>query len=435
MSATPEEPEVSLGAWAAGEKEAWLGLLSGYRIVESAMLLNGATTAMMLRDLGAEVIKVESPFLGDYLRAQPAHPINMHLQVNKGKRCVALDLRKSKGVEAMHRLVRTADAVVTNAVGSKNDKIGIGYEQLKAIKPDLVYCQNTGFGAEGLFAELPAHGQMMDALAGGFPREMGPDGLVRAKQSELRAPYSMTFGGEGTAAGAVYAAFHIAAGLAHRAKTGEGCYIDVSASDAVIASAWIGASTQVNEAERFAQVRGTGHANTVARYQFYETKDKRFVLFCPEERKFWEPFCRLVDRADLVSRVSGEDLRREVQAILHTKTRDEWVRLALEHRLPLSPAHSDFKEVAADPHINTRQIVKRAHHPGVGEFTYIGQPAIVDHQPYDVPPPAAELGEDTDEVLRELGYSDDEIADLAREFVTRAEVFQHDHIQDVHEKA
>ncbi|MGE0383193.1 MAG: CaiB/BaiF CoA transferase family protein [Gammaproteobacteria bacterium] len=408
-------------------------LLSGYRIIESSMLLNGATTAMMLVDLGAEVIKVESPFLGDYLRAQPAHPINMHLQVNKGKRSLALDLRKPEGREVFYRLLDTADAFVTNAVGSRNDKLGIGYEQLRARKPDIVYCQNTGYGAEGLLGEMPTHGQMMDAMAGAFPMEMDERGLTRPKQSELRAPYSMTFGGEGTATGAIYAAFHLAAGLAHRARTGEGCYIDLSSADAVIANAWNGASSQLNDPERVRLVRDPAENVRVARYQFYETRDRKFVLFCPEEKKFWIAFCELVGRPDLIPQLKGVELRHEVQKIMHTKDREEWLQLAVEHRLPLGPAHRDMHEVVADRHIQSRQILKPSTHPTYGPFTYIGQPAIVDHQPYEVPAPAPDLGQHTDGILKELGYGAADIERLARSFVTTAEKFQGDHIQDVHD--
>jgi formyl-CoA transferase len=408
-------------------------LLSGYRVLESSMLLNGATTSMMLVDLGADLIKIESPFLGDYIRAQPAHPISMHLQVNKGKRSIALDLRKAEGLEVFHRLLDTADVFVTNAVGSRNDKLGIGYAQLKARKPDIVYCQNTGFGAEGVYSQMPAHGQMMDAMAGAFPRELDDEGFAQPKQSELRAPYSLTFGGEGTATGAIYAAFHIAAGLAHRAKTGEGCYIDISASDAVIANAWIGASMRLNDPDRVALVHDKAEAAGVARYQFYQTRDGKFVLFCPEEKKFWAAFCDLVGRPDLIPELKGVALRREVQKIMHTKDREEWLRLAVEHRLPLGPAHNDIGEVAASPHIQSRQILKPSVHPTYGPFSYIGQPGIVDHQPYEVPSPAPDLGEHTDEILTELGYDSETIERLARSFVTTAESFQTDHISDVHD--
>jgi formyl-CoA transferase len=401
-------------------------LLSGYRVLESSMLLNGATTSMMLLDLGAEVIKVESPFLGDYLRAQPAHPIHMHLQVNKGKRSIALDLRKPEGLEVMYRLLETADVFVTNAVGARNDKLGIGYEQLKALKPDIIYCQNTGFGAEGLFAEMPSHGQMMDAMAGAMPQELDENDFTRPRTDgrPLR-------GGEGTATGAIFAAFHIAAGLAHRALTGEGCYIDVSAADAVLANGWIAASHQLND--RLNPPRGPEPADRtgVARYQFYETRDGKFVLFCPEEKKFWTTFCDLVGRPDLIPQTKGVQLRREVQAILRSRDREDWLQLALEHRLPMGPAHSDVHQVAADRHIQSRQILKQATLPQYGEFTYVGQPAIVDHQPYDIPQPAPDLGQHTDEILAELGYGPADVERFAKGFVTTAETFADDHIAAV----
>jgi crotonobetainyl-CoA:carnitine CoA-transferase CaiB-like acyl-CoA transferase len=402
-------------------------LLSGYRVVESSMLLNGATTAMMLVDLGAEVIKVESPFLGDYLRAEHAHPIHMHMQVNKGKRSLALDLRKPEGLEAMYRLIDTADAFVTNAVGSRNAKLGISYEQVRARKPDIVYCQNTGYGAEGLFAEMPTHGQMMDAMASNNPREMGEDGLVRANAT-AHGPR----GGEGTATGAIYAAFHIAAGLAHRERTGEGCFIDVSSADAVIASGWISASAQLNHLPKARSRPLTeDEINGVARYQYYQTGDGKFVLFCPEEKKFWTAWCELVGRPDLIPETRGVALRREVQKIFHTKDREEWLDLALKHRLPIGPAHTDMHEVLADRHIQSRQILKPTDVPGRGPHTYVGQPAIVDHRPYDIPAPAPELGQHSDEVLAELGYSAAEIERMATNHVTTAEQFQQDHIAGV----
>jgi formyl-CoA transferase len=225
-----------------------MGLLSGYRVIESSMLLNGAATGMMLVDLGAEVIKVESPAMGDYLRLPETR--HLHLQASKGKRSIALDLKQQGGREVFGRLLQTADVFLTNAVADRNDRLGIGYDQLKALKPDIVYCQNTGFGATGPFREVPAHGQMMDAMAGALPMKMGDDGLVVPSDRYARRTGSLVSGGEGTAMGAIYAAFHIAAGLAHREKTGEGCFIDVSSAHAVVASAWTSVSALLNRPSR-----------------------------------------------------------------------------------------------------------------------------------------------------------------------------------------
>src|SRR6202030_4346093 len=122
--------------------------------------------------------------------------------------------------------------------GRRNEKLGLSYEQLRDQKPDLVYCQHTGFGATGPYREIPVHGQMMDALAGALPVEMGPDGLTRPLVPARGRSGSMMMGGEGTSTGAVYAAMHVAAALVRRARTGEGCYLDISAADAVIANAW-----------------------------------------------------------------------------------------------------------------------------------------------------------------------------------------------------
>jgi crotonobetainyl-CoA:carnitine CoA-transferase CaiB-like acyl-CoA transferase len=412
--------------------------LTGYRVVEVSMLLNGSSTSMMLADLGAEVIKVESPRLADYLRIDETR--YLHVQANRNKRSICLDLTTSGGQQVLGRLIGTADVFVTNATGNRNAKLGLSYQQLKAFREDIVYCQNTGFGATGPYADLPVHGQMMDALAGARPVTMGDDGLTRPAGGPDSGPNnggpdsgpdsgagrwpSLQIGGEATATGAVYAAFHIAAALARRERTGQGCYLDVSAAAAVVANAWTAVSALLNQPEAAAALSDPAQRRGVARYQWYETADHKFVLFCPEERKFWVAFCELTGRQDLVDRVYGEDLRTQVQAIMHTRTLAEWMRVAIEHRLPIGPAHSSIDEVVSDPQITARSLLIPGRDGNGEAVTYIGQPVLVDGNPTEEPAPAPAHGTHTDAILRELGYDDKTIAHLAAAHVTTAA--QHD---------
>jgi crotonobetainyl-CoA:carnitine CoA-transferase CaiB-like acyl-CoA transferase len=406
-------------------------LLSGFRIIESSMLLNGAATGMMLADLGADVIKIESPFLGDYLRVEDT--AYMHTQASKNKRSLALDLRTDGGREILYRLLATADGFLTNAVANRNDKLGIGYEQLRQRKPDIVYCQNTGFGATGPYAELPVHGQMMDALAGALPVEMGEDGLTRPRPVARRAG-TMAAGGDGTATGAVYAALHIAAALARRERTGQGCYIDVSSAEAVVANAWVSASNRLNCRSGVA-FRTEEELRGVARYQWYETRDAEFVLFCPEEKKFWEAFCMAVDRSDLVDMTYGVELRHEIQALFWTRTRAEWIEFGIEHRIPIGPAYDRVEQVRTDRQIRSRNLFIDGTDERGKPFTYIGQPAQVDGPGPAELRPAPALGEQTDEILRELGFDPETIARFAADHVTTAVSFDHDHIATVQPSA
>jgi len=388
--------------------------------VEVSALLNGASTTMVLADLGAEIVKVESPFMGDYIRVPSTR--HLHAQVNKNKRSVTLDLRKPEGQEVLHRLVATADVFVTNILARSTRRLGISYEQLREVRPDLVYCQVTGFGAVGPLADVPTHGQMMDALAGALPGEIGADGLPTARRPPVIRTGSLTTAGEATAAGSVQAALHVAAALVQRARTGQGACLDIAAADAAVASAWTAAVASLNipPAEQWWTAPDAGRGS--ARYQHYQASDGRFVMFCPEETKFWSRFCDLVSRPDLKDRHFGFELRAEIQKIIATRTREEWLDLAAEHLLPLGPANDGADEVRNDPQVRTRSLFVEGEAPDGAPYVYVGEAALVAGQPYAAPRPAPALGEDTVAVLGDLGYSADDLERLARAEVTRAPV-------------
>jgi crotonobetainyl-CoA:carnitine CoA-transferase CaiB-like acyl-CoA transferase len=394
-------------------------LLDGVRVIEAAVLFNGDSLGMLLADLGADVIKVEAPDRGDYLRdflgQIVPHHSPAHLQVNKNKRSIVLDLRDDADRAKFFELLRTADVFVDGFAGGACDKLGIGYAAQQQVKPDIIYCQYSGFGSTGPYATIPTHGRMMNALAGGTPQQAGPDGFAEPDETP-RLMGGIESGGEGTAAGAVQAAFHVAAALFARERTGRGCFLDASAADAVLASAWIAATYALNEhriTDRRSLPSADSNGQSSAKYEFYRTGDDRFVLFCCIEPKFWSRFCRIVGRDDLIDAggshsgpvdfATGQDeLRRQLRDVLATRTQSEWVRLAAEEDLPIGPAHQ-AADLLADPHLSARQILVPGHHRLAGDFTYIGEPVIVSGQPYEAPRGAPLLGEHTDEILKEIG--------------------------------
>jgi crotonobetainyl-CoA:carnitine CoA-transferase CaiB-like acyl-CoA transferase len=406
-------------------------LLSGVRVVESAMLFNGDTVGAHLGDLGADVIKVEGPPVGDYLRhflgqIVPGHS-PAHVQINRNKRSVGLDLRTNAGREVFWRLLDTADVFVDGNAFDACDRLGIGYEAQKARKPDIVYCQHTGFGRSGPYAAIPTHGQMMNALAAATPMQRGNDGFLHPAKPTHAPMRGMESGGEGTAAGAIHAAFFVAAALVQRARTGEGAYIDVSGYEGVISQAWIAATYSVNEdriADRSTMPASDQGEMTGALYQFYECADGHNLLFCCIEPKFWRNFCSAIARPDLLdaNRASGgaevdfgvgqDDLRRELQAIFETRPLSDWVALAASHDIAMGPAYRSLVEAADDPQFAARESFYTDVHPEAGEYTFVREAGIVAGQPYRIRHHAPRYGQNTSEVLEELGYSGHDIEQL-----------------------
>jgi formyl-CoA transferase len=395
-----------------------LKLLEGVRVIECAVLFNGDQTGRLLADMGADVIKVESTKGGDYLRdilgQITPHNSPAHLAVNRNKRSVALNLREAEGRQKLFELIKTADIFVDGFAGDACARLGIGYEDLVKVKPDIIYAQCSGFGAKGPLAQIPTHGQMMGALGGGVPLEMCSDGLVRIKPGEDVLA-------DGTLLGATYTALAAVAALNQRNRTGQGALIDGSGADAVMATRWFQATYTWNDSrltDRTGMPSFSGQENTSAKYQFYETSDKKFILFCAIEHKFWDNFCKAVGRSDLVANKDTSTpvdfssdslaLRQELQKIFHTRTLREWTALAIEHDIAMAPANQ-LDDLMTDEHIRTREMIVEQVHPQAGPFTSTGWPAPVAGQPFEVYRPAPALGEHTEELLREVGCSQQEL--------------------------
>lgn len=392
-------------------------LLKGVRVLECAVLFNGDQTGRMLADMGADVIKVEAPGVGDYLRdflgQITPHNSPAHMHANRNKRSITLNLRSDEGRAVFYELLKTADIFVDGFAGDACAKLGIGYEDLKEVKPDIIYAQCTGYGAHGPYAQIPTHGQMMGAAAGGTPLAMGDDGFVRLNGEGIS---------DGTTVGASYVVMSAIAALQYRARTGQGVYIDGAGSDAVLATSWFPATYAWND-HRLTDRRGMSASggSGSAKYQFYQAKDERYVLFCAIEHKFWDNFCRAVGRPDLLEEKNTlapvdfagaqDELRRELQRIFHTRTQKEWVDLAITHDIAMGPAHKAI-DLREDPQLTSREIIHEGYHPDAGPFTYVGWPAPIFGQPFEVFRPAPRLGQHQEELLGELGYSPEQVAAL-----------------------
>jgi crotonobetainyl-CoA:carnitine CoA-transferase CaiB-like acyl-CoA transferase len=403
-------------------------LLEGVRVLECAVLPTGDQTSRLLGDLGADVIKVERPGQGDYLRElgdriTPQNSI-FHMLCNRNKRSVELDLRSDEGRALFYRLLATVDVFVDGFAGDACAKLGIGYEDQRAVKPDIIYCQASGFGARGAYGQIPVHGYMMGAVAGQEQYEVDGDGIVQ----QVLNPQGQYFSGsiDGPLSTALYGALTTVAALRHRDHTGEGSYIDASGADAVLANQCLDAVMSWN-ADRVTDRRNPPppvglDPRRRPKYTWYLTKDDKIVLLAAIEHKFWDNFCRAVGREDLVAvknttfAVDFADggqasLIDELVSIFRDRTLAEWMDVATTHDVPLCPANSKI-DTLNDPHLRARQIIHDSEHPVAGPYTSTGWPAPIDGHTFDIGRHAPALGEHNDEILGELGLSAADIAGL-----------------------
>ncbi len=370
-------------------------LLEGIRVLEVA-LLSPDSLGMHLADLGAEVIKVESPPHGDYVRSVGGSHIGgrslMHLRWNRGKKSVFLDLKQDAGSELFLELARHSHVVVDGLRAGTLERYGVGWERVSAANPAIVYCSLNGTGQSGPYRDLATHGLAYDAYAGLAPPAFREDG----------SPYVPQTTQVGIIAGALQAALGVAAALVRAQRTGEGRYLEVAQMDC--SAGW--QATQIDAAMNDVETRYVGMRESV-RYQYYRCGDGHHVIFQASERKFWVRFCEGIGRPELIERSPNrqtsehargdEELRTILAAIFATRTRAEWVRFFVEHDVPGGPVNEPG-ELADDPHFASRGMVFEQEHPVAGKLRSMGPPMLVRGQRFAAAP-APEAGADTDEVL------------------------------------
>ncbi|CAN5131855.1 CaiB/BaiF CoA-transferase family protein [soil metagenome] len=397
--------------------------LAGVRVVESSMLGPAAITTH-LADLGAEVIKVESPS-GDYVR-QMTWPLVegvslMHLHVNRGKRSLVLDLRTPEGVDTYLDLVRDADVVIEAMRPGGLARRGLDYDRLREVNPRIVFCTISGYGMTGPYAELPSHGVAYDVWAGLVQPETTEDGFAAIPEHPS----------VGIHVGPLFGALGVLAGVIGARATGEGCRLEVAQSDAAAAMDWLRSETwkayerpehEVTGNASDGGVRrapGTAGMRDGVRYQFYEAADGRHILFQASEREFWENFCTAIGRIDLFEAhpgaryadhaVGDTQLRTELRDIFGTRTAVEWVAFGLEVNVPIVAVNTP-QTLADDPQFQDRLGWIPADRLGADQLP---TPLKYLDGSLPVPTKAPTVGEHTDDVLRDvLGYDDDRVAAL-----------------------
>lgn len=389
--------------------------LEGINVLDLGQIYQGPYCGTILGYMGADVIKVERPG-GETVRDRSEDGITPEAYLlNPSKRGITLNLKSEKGKQALKDLVEKADVVIENFAAGKMEELGVGYDELKKVNPELVYAHGSGYGDTGPYTDNPAMDLTIQAMGG----IMETTGFPDSPPVKAGPAVSDFFGGIHLASGVLGALFQ-------RERTGEGQYVEVGMFDCVYPTLASPLSAHVKELDISPR---TGNRHTgmgIAPYNVYEVEDGYLAVICIAERH-WERLVKLMGREELldVDRFASKALRAQhidevdevVEEWLEGRTRDETVDLLLENQIPTAPVQT-VEEIIDDPQLDHREMVNQIPYPGEGkdEIPVPGMPIKFPESDSPDVSAAPDVGEHTDEVLAQLaGYSDDKIAELRNE--------------------
>lgn len=390
-------------------------ILQGLKILDFSSLLPGTFATMIFADLGAEVLHVESRRRVDMMRIMPPYDDEresyIHQHLNRSKKSICLNLKEPEAVEIVKKLIMEYDIVIEGFRPGVMKRLGIDYDSLKKVNPKLIYCSITGFGQTGPYSKRPGHDNNYLSIAG----------VLDHSRLKGKKPASMGIQIADIAGGTLHAAVGVLAAALHREKTGEGKYIDISMTDAVFTmnalygTAYLGSGMLPKPEEEI--------LNGGTFYDFYQTKDGRYFSVGSLEPHFRKMLCEALEIPELIQSTFNDSpytqkrFKEAIKDAFLTKTFDEWLEVFNEDFEGCVEPVLNVKEAMEHPHFKARNMLVEVPKKDGSTQTQIG--TAIKFQ--DVEPTyrfiGAKLGEHTEEVLQQFGYSNEEIEQLEKKGV------------------